>query len=403
MKVERLVGPIRTYAWGSHHFIANLQGRRAPTAEPEAELWLGAHPGAPSEVEDVGQRTLLNDFIDEDRERALGARVTARFDGELPFLLKVLAAAQPLSLQAHPSRSQAEDGFAREQAAGIPISAAERNYKDRSPKPELIVALTPFFALSGFRHPATTAQLLRALEVPELEPTIAHLAEPEPSRALSDAFSSLMTLSPSERSALALKTLEGAKRQAEIAGPFQKEFAWAVRLGALYPGDIGIVGALLLNLVELAPFQGIFLPAGNLHAYLEGSGIEIMAASDNVLRGGLTPKAVNVPELLRVLDFSELAPKPLSPRVLASGERVYETPSEEFRLSYVPVEGTVALTARESPEIVLVTAGELNLESSTGSLALLSGDAAFIPASERGYVLRGTGTAFRATVGETTS
>ena len=161
----------------------------------------------------------------------------------------MLAAAQPLSLQAHPSRSQAEDGFAREQAAGIPISAPERNYKDRSPKPELLVALTPFFALSGFRHPATTAELLRALEVPELEPTLARLAEPEPSRALSDTFSSLMTLGPSERSALAVKTLEGAKRKAETASPFQKEFGWAVRLGALYPGDIGIVGALLLELV----------------------------------------------------------------------------------------------------------------------------------------------------------
>lgn len=403
MKVERLVGPIRTYAWGSHYFIAGLQGRRTPSTEPEAELWLGAHPAAPSEVEDAGVRTSLNDFIESDRKQALGAAVAERFDGELPFLMKVLAAAQPLSLQAHPSRSQAEEGFAREQAAGISLAATERSYKDPRPKPELIVALTPFFALSGFRHPASSAQLLRALAVAELEPTIARLCAPNVSRALSDTFSSLMTLSASDRRSLALKTHEAAQRQAEGSSPFQKEFAWAARLGALYPGDVGIVGALLLNLVELAPFQGIFLPAGNLHAYLEGSGIEIMAASDNVLRGGLTPKGVNVPELLRVLDFSELAPAPLSPRALPSGERVYDTPSAEFRLSYVEVEKSVALTASESPEIVLVTAGELNLESSTGSLALPAGEAAFVPASERGYVLRGAGTAFRATVGEAKS
>lgn len=400
MKVERLVGPIRTYAWGSHHFIADLQGRHAPTPEPEAELWLGAHPGAPSEVESASERSSLIDFIDADRKRALGAQISGRFDGELPFLMKVLAAAQPLSLQAHPSRSQAEAGFAREQAAGIPLSAPERSYKDPRPKPELIVALTPFSALSGFRRPSTTVELFRELDVPELAQTIAQLSAPDGGQALRAAFAGLMARSAAEQRALAMATLDAAQRKAGRANPFTKEFEWAVRLGALYPGDIGIVGALLLNLVELEPYQGIFLPAGNLHAYLEGSGIEIMAASDNVLRGGLTPKAVNVPELLRVLDFSELAPAALTPTALPSGERVYPTPSEEFRLSYFEVRDAITLPPRESPEIVLVTAGELSLESSTGSLALNAGDAAFVPACERGYVLRGQGTAFRATAGE---
>jgi mannose-6-phosphate isomerase len=399
VKVERLVGPIRTYAWGSHHFIAELQGRSTPSPHPEAELWLGAHPGAPSEIESAGLRLSLLDLINTDRTHALGPDLNRRFEGELPFLMKVLAAEQPLSLQAHPSRAQAEAGFAREQAAELPLSAPGRSYKDRRPKPELIVALTPFFALSGFRRPAITQRLFRELAVPALEPFLAPLGDPNPRSALSSTFQGLMTASAEVQRALATAALEAATVRASAPGEFQKELAWAVRLGALYPGDIGIIGALLLNLIELAPYEGMFLPAGNLHAYLEGAGIEIMAASDNVLRGGLTPKPVNVPELLRVLDFSELTPVPLQAEPHPNGEHVYATPSEEFRLSYLKIADSAALQPRQSPEILLVTAGALSLESSTGALALNTGDSAFVPACEPAYVLRGEATVFRATAG----
>jgi mannose-6-phosphate isomerase len=403
VKVERLLGPIRSYAWGSHRFIAELQGRHAPTSAPEAELWLGAHPGAPSEIESTGQRLSLLDLIDTDRSRALGPALNRRFDGELPFLMKVLAAERPLSLQAHPSRAQAEAGFAREQAKKVPLSAPERSYKDKRPKPELIVALTPFSALSGFRRPSATQALFRELDAPSLEPFLKPLADPNPKAALATTFEGLMTADADVQRTLARATLDAATRKAGSGGAFEKEFAWAARLGALYPGDIGITCALLLNLVELSPYEGMFLPAGNLHAYLEGAGIEIMAASDNVLRGGLTPKPVNVPELLRVLDFSELAPAVLLPKTHSEGEHVYPTPSEEFRLSYLEVEVDARVEARKSPEILLVTAGELSLESSTGALALNPGDAAFVPACEPSYVLRGSGTVFRATAGEATN
>jgi len=284
----------------------------------------------------------------------------------------------------------------------VPLSAPERSYKDRRPKPELIVALTPFSALSGFRRPATTQKLFRELALPALDPFLAPLADPNPQIALSATFQGLLTTSPEVQRALATATLEAATRHGNTQSEFTKELAWAVRLGALYPGDIGIIGALLLNLVELAPYQGMFLPAGNLHAYLEGAGIEIMAASDNVLRGGLTPKPVNVPELLRVLDFSELTPGALHPELHPNGEHVYPTPSEEFRLSYLRIADCAALTPRKSPEILLVTDGQLSLESSTGALALSPGDSAFIPACEPAYVLRGQGTTFRATAGTPT-
>lgn len=400
MKVERLLGPIRSYAWGSHHYIADMQRRNAPSPQPEAELWLGAHPGAPSEIESAGERTSLIDFIRADREHALGAELSRRFEGELPFLLKVLAAEQPLSLQAHPSRAQAEAGFAREEAAGVPISASERSYKDRRPKPELMVALTPFSALTGFRRPAATRRLFQELQVTALEPYLRSLDDPDEQRALGTTFEGLMCADAATRHDLATATLAAASCRIDSASEFKKEFDWAVRLGSRYPGDIGLVGALFLNLLELQPFEGIFLPAGNLHAYLEGAGVEIMAASDNVLRGGLTPKAVNVPELLSVLDFSALDPVALLPLASKNAEFVYPTPSEEFRLSYWEIAEAAHVSARKSPEIVLVVAGELNLESSTGSLALSSGESAFVPASEPDYVLRGAGTAFRATAGD---
>jgi mannose-6-phosphate isomerase len=399
VNVERLVGPIRTYAWGSHRFIGELQGRRTPTLEPEAELWLGAHPAASAEVERGGTRTLLLDFIAADPELALGPELTARFDGELPFLMKVLAAAQPLSLQAHPSRAQAEAGFESEQAQGLPLSAPLRNYKDRRHKPELIVALTPFSALSGFRRTDTSLRLFRELALPALEPYLGTLAAADTRQALGQTFASLMTASPETRSQLATATLEAVERASRSASEFRREFTWAARLGALYPGDIGIVGALLLNLIELEPYQGMFLPAGNLHAYLQGAGVEIMAASDNVLRGGLTPKSVNVTELLRILDFAQFEPVALSPSANESGEHVYPTSTEEFRLSYFELAGAAQVLASHGPEIVLVTAGQVNLEYSAGSLALESGGAAFVPACEPGYRLRGAGTIFRAAVG----
>lgn len=397
MSLSQLVCKIQNYAWGSRSFIAELQGRSAPSSEPEAELWIGAHAGAPSEVVEGEARQRLDALIARDPNAMLGSDVARRFGAELPFLLKVLAAAEPLSLQAHPSATQAQAGFAREQAANIPLNAAERSYKDARHKPELIVALTPFIALSGFRAVERTRRLFDELAVSALSALAAPLAEQPAAAALRAVFERLIQCHGAEREALVRDVRAAAQEKAVRSAEFANELAWVERLHTLYPGDVGVVVALLLNWIELAPFEGLYLPAGNLHAYLDGAGVEIMASSDNVLRGGLTKKAVNVPELLRVLRFQELEVAPLVP-VAEADERVYLTPAEEFRLSFVNVKAPLSLTRSNGPELLLVTEGRVRVEAETSALLLEAGSSAFVPASEGALRVEGAGTLFRARV-----
>jgi mannose-6-phosphate isomerase len=400
MKPCVLVNPVRPYAWGSHDFIATLQGRRTPSPLPEAELWMGAHALAPSELEEDGRRIPLDQRIAAEPEVTLGRDVARRFAGELPYLMKVLAAAQPLSLQVHPDRAQAEAGFEAEECRGIPLSAPERCYKDRHHKPELIVALTPFVALCGFRPIAATRELLQQLATPGLQPSISTLESSAPAVALRSVFEHLLSTDRSSQQALVEATRQAATRLLS-SGAAGVEAEWIVRLGDLYPGDIGVVCALFLNLVFLQPGQALYLPAGNLHAYLDGAGVEIMASSDNVLRGGLTPKSVNVPELLRVLRFDELEPRPVQITDLGEGESVYSTSAEEFELSRVDIDaGSPVVRPRhpQGPEIWLVTEGHCQLSWPSGSLELPRGASAFIPADVSSYDFRGSGKLFGAKV-----
>ncbi len=395
--MQHLENPIQNYAWGSHSAISRLLGTASPSAQPEAELWLGAHPRASSRVRG-GQA--LAQLIERDPERLLGEAVTARFGARLPFLLKVLAAEAPLSLQAHPTVEQAQAGFAAEDAKGIALDASERNYKDRSHKPELICALTPFTALCGFRSVAQTLELFRTLRAPRTQFVDRLLDRLQTDADLPRAFSLLMALPPEEKREIAAQTLDRCTDLAAFEGPFQREFSWAVRVGMLYPNDVGIVTMLLLNLVRLAPGEAIYLPAGNLHAYLQGVGIEIMANSDNVLRGGLTPKHVDVPELTRVLDF-KAGPVPVLQGEMQGSARVYQTPAPEFELSSFELRAGEAPIAadRRGPEIVLCEHGRLELECGSEKTALPQGDSLFIAASEPAYTIRGEGRLFRASVG----
>jgi mannose-6-phosphate isomerase len=395
--MERLDCVIQPYAWGSRTAIAELQGRTCPTATPEAELWLGAHPGAPSRI---GDRSLL-EHIRSAPERVLGTPVVERFGPGLPFLLKVLAAETPLSLQAHPSLEQAREGFAREDAQGVPRGAPHRNYKDATHKPELICALTPFDALCGFRSVEGTLVLFDLLASPQLEQLIEPLRASPDARGLARTFETLMTLPDSRRAATVDAAVQACRTlSAKVGGAFQEEARWAVRLAELYPGDPGVVGALLLNLLRLQPGEAIFLPAGNLHAYLNGVGVEIMANSDNVLRGGCTPKHVDVPELLRVLDFRPGPVTPLRASRAEDGEEVFEAPAPEFRLSRVVLKpGSRVSPSRRGPEILLCTEGEARVSLGGDGLALPRGCSAFVAAEEGAYSLEGEGVVFRATVG----
>ncbi len=392
--MDLLENAIQPYAWGSRSAIAGLQGRPVPSPGPEAELWMGAHPLAPSHVRRSGVRLSLAEAIARAPEAELGPRVLAEHGPHLPFLLKVLAAETPLSLQAHPDPEQAREGFAREEAAGIPLDAPHRSYKDPHPKPELLCALTPFDALCGFRPPAEALAILDALGEPALAPVRERLAAGGPD-GLRQAFTWLVSLPREDGARLAGAAVVAAARSA--ASPFGEAFAWTGRLAALYPGDAGVVVALLLRLVHLAPGEALYLAAGNMHAYLQGVGVEVMAASDNVLRGGLTPKHVDAAELLRVLRFGG-APVPLvhaSPG--APGEQVYPTPASQFELSRIALAGRPFEAEVTGPELLLCVEGQVTAAAAGGPrLPLQRGASAFVPAATGRYAIDGGGVVFRA-------
>ncbi len=392
--MDLLENTVQPYAWGSRTAIAELRGDPAPSAGPQAELWMGAHPLAPSRIVRGGVRSSLPEVLARAPEAELGARSVAEHGPQLPFLLKVLAAEQPLSLQAHPDERQARLGFDREEALGVPREAPHRNYRDPSPKPELLCALTPFEALCGFRPAAEALALLDALETPALAGVRERLSTGSGPEGIREAFTLLSTLPREQRAPLVEAVVAAAARAG--TGPFADALAWTRRLAALYPADPGVVVALLLRLVHLEPGEALFLPAGNMHAYLHGVGVEIMASSDNVLRGGLTPKHVDVPELLHVLRFEEAAIPVVRARDGLPGERIYPTPARHFELSRIqPPEGGFD-TAVWGPEILLCTQGQLTGADAGGRVALRAGASAFVPASTERYRLEGSGVAFRA-------
>jgi mannose-6-phosphate isomerase len=318
----------RDYAWGSTSALAELLGRE-PSGHPEAELWLGDHPGSPARL--VGREGDLRDVE----------------SGPLPFLLKVLAAASPLSLQAHPTSAQADAGFAREEAAGIPIDDPARNYKDRFHKPELIYALSDEFrALCGFRPVAETREVLAPVADDErIAPLLERLRGDSDLRAV---FEWIITRGDGVDELIA--ALVEASAVAD-------DVAWDTvrRLSEAFPGDPGIAISLLMHTAVLAPGEALYLPAGNIHAYLEGLGIELMASSDNVLRGGLTPKHVDVPELLTVLDFTPRPIPNLRPEEPQPGVRVFRPDVPDFVLTVV--DGVDAEVPLDGPAIVICVRG----------------------------------------------
>jgi mannose-6-phosphate isomerase len=390
--VELLDNPVRPYAWGSRTVIAGLLGQPMPSPHPQAELWLGAHPGDPSHlVDDDGRRTSLLDAVRADPDGLLGPDRASRWSGSLPFLLKVLAADEPLSLQAHPSAAQAAEGFARENAAGIPVDAPTRNYRDGSHKPELICALTEFHALVGFRGIPRTVALLRALDVAELAPHVALLEAQPDDAGLRALFTTWITLPQSVLDRVVPALQEACVRLARADGEFCPEARMALELSERYPGDAGVLAALLLNLVVLRPGEAFYLPAGNLHAYLSGAGIELMANSDNVLRGGLTSKHVDVAELLRVLDFTSCTP-PVLRGTEADGWICYDTEAAEFllrRLEDGPRSGTGAGVPVPDcgPRILLCTDGSAQVRAPEADRVLGRGQALWLGAKDTGVTV----------------
>ncbi|HEU5222303.1 MAG TPA: mannose-6-phosphate isomerase, class I [Candidatus Lumbricidophila sp.] len=393
----------RDYVWGATEAIASFRGQTA-SGGPEAELWLGSHPGSPSQLLDpvAGGATNLFEWVRDEPSDALGDRLAA--SARLPFLLKVLAAAGPLSLQAHPTPAQAAAGFERENAAGVPLDAFDRNYKDAFHKPELIVAVSETFdALSGFRPLVEIDALVAALQdastdAAAIAPLVARLAGPDPLRTTVDWLLSNRSsgdsagTEPSEAQIVGDLVAAVVAAAAASADPrFALEFDTVGELAEAYPGDPGIVLALLLNRVRLNRGEALYLRAGNIHAYLSGLGIELMASSDNVLRGGLTPKYIDVPELLSVLDFTPGPPPLLVPECPRPGVQVFRPDVPDFVLYKVtPTDAPGGSVAIELPGPAIVLAeGAVHVVGASGASDLGQGDALYATPAEGALTLRG--------------
>lgn len=411
-EVFRLINTIQDYAWGSRTAIPELLGESSPADKPQAELWMGAHPKAPSTVllEEGGQLP-LPELVAQDPAGTLGATVAQKFSSRLPFLFKVLAAALPLSIQAHPNLEQAREGFRRENELSIPLDAFQRNYRDANHKPEVISALTPFWALNGFRPIPEMLDLLHSIGFPSISEHLDTFRKNPDSAGLKIFFAALMRLDRKTRGRAieeAVHWARGQLNQEQRSGtaggetpetPTTPIARWLVRLQRLYPGDTGVLSPLLLNLILLQPGDTMFLEAGLLHAYLEGMGIELMANSDNVIRGGLTPKHKDLEELLSILRFEGKAVRLAEALETVPGERVFQTPAEEFRLAEIRVQPDTPYTSPKtgSIELMICLDGEGAIDA-VDPLPLSKGDSLMIPASTSPYTIHGQLRLFKAFV-----
>ncbi|QLJ02981.1 mannose-6-phosphate isomerase, class I [Streptomyces sp. NEAU-sy36] len=387
---------IKPYPWGSRDALARLQGRGTPSPGPEAELWLGAHPSGPARLTRDGQTLTLLDVVSGDPEKELGRDCAARFDGRLPFLLKVLAAEAPLSIQVHPDREQARAAFAA-QRTGTGTGTGTGAYADDWPKPELLCALTPFEVLAGFRGREEAVAVLDGLDVPGLRPVTATLRTVDGDAALTAALRAVLDRSAQDRDGLVDEVVRACARSARVPGPHAGAYDAVVRMARHHPGDPGLVASLLLRHRVLEPGTALFMPAGGLHAYIRGVGVEVMACSDNVVRAGLTSKQVDVPELLRITDPAARVPVVL-PRTLPGpgGGLVYDCPAEEFALYRTGLTASPApLTPSSGPRIALCLDGTALLRAPGGEvLPLGPGASCFLPDSDHGITAEGTGTLF---------
>lgn len=379
---------VQHYEWGGMVDIPALLGIESDNNLPYAELWIGAHHALPSQVKMDGAKVALNTLISRAPERVMGNHTVQGFDAELPFLLKVISARKPLSIQAHPNKQQAKEGFARENKLGIDRNDVRRNYRDGNHKPELISALSDFYALCGFRPLHEIASLLQS--IPEFR-GLALQFTPERS-SLIELYTQLMKMSQQDVNAL-LTPVVGRFRRENDHCPFEKhQFAyWVLRADQQFSTalcrDRGIFSLFLLNLIHLKPGQAMFLPAGELHAYLEGTGVEVMANSNNVLRGGLTPKHIDVDELLSIMTFECGEPRVLRPkRHHRYPFEYYETPAKEFalwRLSSTEAQ-TLKVENVASVQLAVVIRGALRLAMHKNDVMPFStGDVFMIPAGIR--------------------
>lgn len=388
-----LTNPWVRYAWGSVDLLPALLHRR-PDGRPVAEIWMGAHPALPSTIEVGGEEVGLDEYIEQAPERALGADVVAQSGPQLPFMMKLLAAGQPLSLQVHPDRAQAAEGFRRENEQGIALSDPRRNYRDDQHKPEVLYALTPFEMICGLRETAQVREALVGLEVAELIPVVAALDADDSTQALRSALTLLLTADVPRQRAITRAVVASAAARSET----RAEYGLVRDLAERFPHDIAIVAALFLNHLVVQPGESIYIAAGVLHSYIRGLGIEVEASSDNVLRAGLTTKHIDVPELLRLVNYSPGEPERLRPTV-RDGATVFSPPVQDFALwTYSPATPAEeeTLVTLEGPtsgaRLIACCAGHCTLVRPGERLVLARGEAAFVPDSDGPISISASGT-----------
>ncbi|MBY5944698.1 mannose-6-phosphate isomerase, class I [Photobacterium rosenbergii] len=376
---------IQDYEWGSKEAIGYLFGLSNPNNKPMAEIWMGAHPKASSAIMVEGQQLSLNAYINAHKEEVVGRQTYQRF-GELPYLFKVLSAGKALSIQAHPSKSQAEAGFARENEQGIPVAAAHRQYKDSNHKPEIIYALTPFLAMNGFRAHHDILNLLSALQSPLLDVPLQSFASAQDGRGLRQLFETVLSFDGEPKQALLASLISWAHREQSPLAQL------VIMLSGQYPGDIGLLAPLMLNVVELEPGEAMFLDAGTPHAYIQGTGLEVMANSDNVLRAGLTPKHIDVGELLACCRFEALQDDKLLIQPQQQGvETLYPVPVDDFCFSILDKPDGHLIDC-ESCEIWFAIDDNVAFsDSSGGELIILKGQSVFVSAKGKGVLVTSEG------------
>lgn len=397
-RLALLKNAVQEYPWGSKTFLPDLLDGRSPSKEPKAELWMGAHSKAPSQVFWNNAWIPLSRAIHENPDAILGKGVAERFFNQLPFLFKILAAESPLSVQAHPDRERALEGFNSENGLGIPLEAPNRNYRDQKHKPEMVCALTTFWALKGFRSTEQIIGLADALGVSALREACDIFEKCPEQEGFERFFSFIMNADSARKKKIITQAVTGAQERADRDMAFQ----WVHRLNRHFPGDVGVLAPLFLNLVCLQPDEAMAISCGELHAYLEGAAVELMANSDNVLRGGLTVKHLDIPELLRVLRFSESSVHILEPTWERLQEGVYPTQTEEFVLSVIKARtgGQFISTRNRAVEIMICTAGggEITDMATADTLSLSKGTSVMVPAAVGQYEIHGDATIYKASV-----
>ncbi|MDD3235727.1 MAG: mannose-6-phosphate isomerase, class I [Candidatus Cloacimonetes bacterium] len=378
---HKLIPTFQTYSWGDDSFIQNLCSLEDMEGTPVAEMWLGAHPKAPALIEYANKQKALDSYISTNPPSILG-KAADRYNSTLPFLFKVLAAKKPLSIQVHPDKSAAEAGFALENSLGIPLDDPKRSFKDANHKPELLCALTDFTALCGFRAYTDIISNIQAFHLEYIWDEFQAFSLSPNSDTFKALFQAIMTSNE-------LKLHEAIDHLIHFKPYTDHALAQlqnvCLNLIDNYRFDPGVIAPLLLNLIELKAFDAIYIEAGILHAYLNGAGLELMANSDNVIRGGLSPKYIDIDKLLELSSFQPYQIKWVAPEITDSCRSSYITPAQEFSLSIIELEGHYQLNSDNKPHIFLCLHGTFNC----GELVLAMGDAAFMDASESGVVLNG--------------